>query len=45
MEVEKLAAVHSHPPLSEERRDKESRILHAYTGLLKTCCAELCALA
>ena len=29
---------------SAEARAKESRILHAYTGFLKTCCGETCAL-
>lgn len=29
---------------SAEGRVKESRILHAYTGFLKTCCGETCAL-
>ena len=30
------------PGLPPERRDRESRILHAYTGFLKTCCSENC---
>ena len=41
-EMERLAAAHALPPLNAERRDKESRILHAYTGFLKTCCGERC---
>ena len=44
-EVERLAAGHVHPPLNPEQRDKESRILHAYTGFLKTCCGETCSLS
>ena len=43
-ETERLAAVHALPPLNAEQRDKESRILHAYTGFLKTCCGENCPL-
>lgn len=44
-EVERLAAGHDHPPLTGEQKDKESRILHAYTGFLKTCCGEVCSLS
>ncbi len=44
-EVEELATAHEHPPLSPEQRDKESRILHAYTGFLKTCCGETCSVS
>ena len=43
-EAQRLAAAHALPPLSDEQRDKESRILHAYTGFLKTCCGEDCPL-
>ncbi len=35
-----LAAAHPSLALSAERRDAEARILHAYTGFLKTCCGE-----
>jgi hypothetical protein len=31
-------------PLSAEARQREERILHAYTGFLKTCCGESCDL-
>ncbi len=41
-ELAALAAAHPHPPLDAVRRDRESRILHAYTGFLKTCCGESC---
>lgn len=44
-EVERLAAGHEHPPLTAEQRDRESRILHAYTGFLKSCCGESCSLS
>jgi hypothetical protein len=37
-----LAGERRLPPLSEEQRAKESRILHTYTGFLKTCCGERC---
>ena len=43
--VETLAAAHEHPLLSDEQRNKESRILHAYTGFLKTCCGETCSIS
>lgn len=42
--MEALADAHALPPLSAERRHKESRILHTYTGFLKTCCGERCEL-
>ena len=42
--LEALARAHPCPPLTEDGRDKESRILHAYTGFLKNCCGECCAL-
>ncbi len=44
-ELDRLAPAHAHPTLTAEQRDKESRILHAYTGFLKTCCGESCSLA
>ena len=44
-EVERLAAGYAYPPLSEGQREKESRILHAYTGFLKTCCSESCSMS
>ncbi len=42
--LQKLAANRPHSPLGIERREKESRILHAYTGFLKTCCGATCSL-
>jgi len=41
--MESLALEHSIAPLTDEQREKESRILHAYTGFLKTCCGESCS--
>ncbi len=43
-EARRLAETHPPVPLTPEARDKESRILHAYTGFLKTCCGETCTL-
>lgn len=43
-ELETLAAKHALPALDPEQRDRESRILHAYTGFLKNCCGENCSL-
>ncbi len=43
-EMEALAETYRFAPPDAERRAKESRILHAYTGFLKTCCGELCTL-
>jgi hypothetical protein len=43
-ELEPLAAANAFPPLSDEQRDREGRILHAYTGFLKNCCGEKCVL-
>ena len=43
-DVERLATGYAHYPLSEGQREKESRILHAYTGFLKTCCGESCSI-
>ena len=43
-EVEALAEAWRYPAPDAERRSKESRILHAYTGFLKTCCGENCVL-
>lgn len=43
-EMERLAALHAHPVLSEEQRNRESRILHAYTGFLKNCRDAPCSL-
>ncbi|MDR0339560.1 MAG: type I restriction enzyme HsdR N-terminal domain-containing protein [Desulfovibrio sp.] len=40
--MEALAQARPAPPLTAERRLRESRILHAYTGFLKTCCGERC---
>lgn len=40
--MEKLAEAHPVAPLSPEAREKESRILHTYTGFLKSCCGERC---
>ncbi|MDR2487937.1 MAG: type I restriction enzyme HsdR N-terminal domain-containing protein [Desulfovibrio sp.] len=40
--MEVLANLHAHPPLRAGQRDKESRILHAYSGFLKSCCIENC---
>jgi hypothetical protein len=37
-----LAAERTVTPLGDEQRDRESRILHTYTGFLKTCCGERC---
>ena len=42
--LEALAAEHPVSACSPEARRKESRILHAYTGFLKTCCGETCTL-
>ncbi len=42
--LETLAAAHPAAPPTAEARNRESRILHAYTGFLKTCCGETCAL-
>lgn len=39
-----LARGYPQPVLTEEQRLKEGRILHMYTGLLKTCCGEQCVL-
>lgn len=39
-----LAQAHAAAALTDEQREKESRILHAYTGFLKTCCGEICSL-
>ena len=41
-ELEEMALLYAVPPLSEARREKESRILHTYTGFLKTCCGAVC---
>lgn len=38
-----LARLHALPLLHAEQREKESRILHAYTGFLKACCGEICS--
>lgn len=43
--MEALAADHEFPALHAEQRDRESRILHTYTGFLKTCCGEICSLS
>lgn len=43
-EMEQLAERHHYAPLDAQRRARESRILHAYTGFLKTCCGENCAM-
>ncbi len=40
----KVAPEHPQPVLTGEQRIKEGRILHMYTGLLKTCCGEQCVL-
>ncbi|MDL2267248.1 type I restriction enzyme HsdR N-terminal domain-containing protein [Desulfovibrio sp. OttesenSCG-928-G15] len=40
--MERLAAEHRLPPLAGEQREKESRILHTYTGFLKSCCGAVC---
>ena len=37
-----LAAARVLAPLTEEQRNKESRILHTYTGFLKNCCGAVC---
>lgn len=42
--MERLAQTYAYPALDAERRTKESRILHTYTGFLKTCCGEVCTL-
>lgn len=42
--MERLAQIYACPPLDAERRGRESRILHTYTGFLKTCCGEMCSL-
>lgn len=42
-DLARLAAEHPAVCLTPEQRDRESRILHAYTGLLKTCCGESCS--
>jgi hypothetical protein len=42
--MEELAHCHAHPPLRAEQRRMESRILHAYSGFQKSCCAESCRL-
>lgn len=39
-----LVAAHPHPALTDVQKERESRILHAYTGLLKNCCGESCSL-
>lgn len=40
--MEELAAAHPLARLSPEARIRESRILHTYTGFLKSCCGERC---
>jgi hypothetical protein len=42
--METLAGEHALEPLNDERREKEGRILHTYTGFLKNCCGESCKL-
>lgn len=42
--IDALAREHPHLPLGAAQRERESRILHAYTGFLKTCCGENCPL-
>lgn len=41
-ELEALAETCRYPAPDARRRERESRILHAYTGFLKTCCGEVC---
>jgi len=41
-EMEALALAHAFPALNAEQRDRENRILHTYTGFLKTCCGAVC---
>lgn len=43
-DLDALARAHAAPVLDPVRRDRESRILHAYTGFLKSCCGENCFL-
>ena len=43
-ELDALARDNEISGLQDDRRDKESRILHAYTGLLKDCCSAVCRL-
>ncbi len=43
-ELPALAAACPAKPLTPERRDKESRILHTYSGFIKDCCSEVCLL-
>lgn len=40
--MEELAKAHPVARLSPESRLRESRILHTYTGFLKSCCGERC---
>lgn len=40
--LDALAATHALPSLTVEQREKESRILHTYTGFLKSCCGAVC---
>lgn len=42
-ELDALAPVHCVRPLDAVRREREGRILHTYTGLLKTCCNAVCS--
>lgn len=41
-EMVALATAHAYPALTMEQRDRENRILHTYTGFLKTCCSPSC---
>lgn len=42
-DLESLALAHPVEKPTQERRNGESRILHAYTGFLKSCCGESCS--
>lgn len=43
-ELTALAESRPAKPPNAQQRDMEGRILHAYTGFLKTCCGEDCAM-
>ena len=38
--VKEIAAAHPTKPLSEDGKEKERKILHTYSGFIKTCCDE-----
>ena len=44
-QLQQAAAEHPAKALDPQSRQREERILHAYTGFLKTCCGESCSVA